>query len=439
MTKPEQLWHAGPNYAADAVILNDREQICLIQRKSDGSWALPGGFIDPGEHSLHAAIREAHEETHCIFDGGELVYSGKVNDPRNSSDRWIESDAYLFTTSETELRADDDAADVAWFDLDHLPHPLYGSHAEIIASTLDYIALRETLSRAEPIPTRGGHMAYQYGLYALDNGHLFTKKHDACQFSDQRRSTNSRYYLHKEHLVLSHLRDQGYTMVPSRSVLIGGHTLVSEGLAEADGWRWRAPEEAVYEQYMADVIHSLHQLHEVTPYRIADEPIQQSVESFYREGWGSYTPEARRAVIQKLEQYTPRLHPASARSIPQFIADIDSLAITNPPNPTARYSHHDARQNNIAWHPDHGVKIVDWSWYSPGTEHADSTMFLIDMAKSQRPVENYLADSFDPEHARLLIGFWIMHSLWPTRNDNDTVRLHQVASALTAYQLLQSA
>lgn len=436
MTKPEQLWRVGPNYAADAVILNDRDQICLIQRKSDGSWALPGGFVDPGEHSLHAAKREAYEEAHCAVDGGELVFSGKVTDPRNSADRWIESDAYLFTASDTKLQADDDAADAAWFNLDNLPNPLYGSHAEIIASALDYTALHELLTRAEQVPTKGGHMAYKYGLYAIDNGHLFTKIYDPHQFSDMRRSDHSRYYLHKEHLVVSHLREHGYDMVPSGGMLVGGHTLVSEGLAEAEGWHWRAPDETQYEQYMADVLQSLQQLQEIAPYQIADEPILQSLDSFYREGWGSYTPDTHSAIIEKLEQFAPRLHPDTARSIDRFIGDLDGLAIGAPANAPDRYAHHDARQNNIAWHPDHGVKIVDWSWYSPGTKHADSTMFLIDMAKSHRPIETYRAEYFDADHAKLLIGFWIMHSLWPTRDGNDTVRLHQVASALTAYQML---
>ena len=64
--QPEKLWYDGPNYTADAVIINAvARRILLIQRK-DTQWALPGGFVDPDEEALDAAKREAWEETVAI-------------------------------------------------------------------------------------------------------------------------------------------------------------------------------------------------------------------------------------------------------------------------------------------------------------------------------------------------------------------------------------
>lgn len=56
-------------------IVND-EQILLLHRqdhKSQGNkWGIPGGKIDQNESPLHAAVREAKEETGYVFDENEV-------------------------------------------------------------------------------------------------------------------------------------------------------------------------------------------------------------------------------------------------------------------------------------------------------------------------------------------------------------------------------
>lgn len=53
---PKKLWYEGPNYTADAVVINPAsKRLLLIQRKDTGQWALPGGFVDEGEIALDAA------------------------------------------------------------------------------------------------------------------------------------------------------------------------------------------------------------------------------------------------------------------------------------------------------------------------------------------------------------------------------------------------
>jgi thiamine kinase-like enzyme len=99
------------------------------------------------------------------------------------------------------------------------------------------------------------------------------------------------------------------------------------------------------------------------------------------------------------------------------------------------FTHHDLRQANLAWHPQLGVKIIDWSWAGTGRKYSDTTTLLIDLHKSGHDVEKYL-DYFNPDHALTLIGFWLAHSLWPTKSDDDSVRFHQVVSAISAYNLL---
>ena len=51
---------------AFCLVENSRGEILLIQRgygKEKGKWSLPGGFVDRGESSKHAAYRETKEET----------------------------------------------------------------------------------------------------------------------------------------------------------------------------------------------------------------------------------------------------------------------------------------------------------------------------------------------------------------------------------------
>lgn len=50
------------NFACDAVPMRDGH-VYLIERKDNRGWALPGGFIDPGETPEFAVKRELHEET----------------------------------------------------------------------------------------------------------------------------------------------------------------------------------------------------------------------------------------------------------------------------------------------------------------------------------------------------------------------------------------
>ncbi|MBD0417486.1 NUDIX hydrolase [Oryzicola mucosus] len=57
----EAKYGRGPHVSVD-VFVEWCGQVLLIRRQ-DGTWALAGGFVDPGEQLLNAAIRELTEET----------------------------------------------------------------------------------------------------------------------------------------------------------------------------------------------------------------------------------------------------------------------------------------------------------------------------------------------------------------------------------------
>jgi 8-oxo-dGTP diphosphatase len=102
-----------PSVTADCVVFDSGGRLLLIRRRHppfEGQFALPGGFVDPGETTEAAARRELMEETGLTARDLRLVgvYSKPGRDPRG----WTISIAYLVSAGDDALVAGDDAAEV---------------------------------------------------------------------------------------------------------------------------------------------------------------------------------------------------------------------------------------------------------------------------------------------------------------------------------------
>ena len=123
-----------PKLMVDVVIPDAEGRVLLIQRANDpyeGSWALPGGFVDVGETVEDAAVREAKEETGLDVELLRLVgvYSDPERDPRGHN----VSVAFL-ARAEGDPSAASDAADAAF--LDPSSTDLAFDHESIISDAL---------------------------------------------------------------------------------------------------------------------------------------------------------------------------------------------------------------------------------------------------------------------------------------------------------------
>jgi ADP-ribose pyrophosphatase len=150
----------GPNNAADPVVVasdpetSDRK-ILLVRRGDTGTWALPGGKVNPGEQVSRTAVRELEEEAGIDLREveAEVVYEGYVDDPRNTDNAWFETTARLFRLNYVpQPTAGSDAAEARWFGcnsinqlraeirtldaLQETMEPLYASHSQIIEEAL---------------------------------------------------------------------------------------------------------------------------------------------------------------------------------------------------------------------------------------------------------------------------------------------------------------
>jgi 8-oxo-dGTP diphosphatase len=128
---------------------DDAHKVLLIQRGNppfEGSWALPGGFIEMDEKMVGSAYRELEEET--MLKGVGLKQFKTYGDPgRDPRGRTVSVVYYGFTSAENAtVRGGDDAKNAEWFALDNLPKLAF-DHNLILSELIEGINHRGTEAR----------------------------------------------------------------------------------------------------------------------------------------------------------------------------------------------------------------------------------------------------------------------------------------------------
>jgi len=111
----------SPKLTVDGIVIENK-RILIIKRKNQpfkGKWALPGGFVEYGEKTEEAVIREVFEETGLKTKIKNLVgvYSDPNRDPRGHTISVV----YLLDIYKGNIQSGDDASEARFFNLKNLP------------------------------------------------------------------------------------------------------------------------------------------------------------------------------------------------------------------------------------------------------------------------------------------------------------------------------
>lgn len=124
---------ATPALTTDCVVFDARGRVLLIRRGNppfEGSYALPGGFVEVGESVEDACRRELSEETG--LDVGNLRLIGVYSDPGRDPRGHTCSVAFLARVGSASPIAGDDAAAADWVE-NWRAQGLAFDHAQILA------------------------------------------------------------------------------------------------------------------------------------------------------------------------------------------------------------------------------------------------------------------------------------------------------------------
>lgn len=131
-----------PQVTVDALIVMPGKRIVLVERKHfPTGWAIPGGFVDPGESLAEAVRREALEETGLEVELEDIfhVYSQPWRDPRG------DTVSVMYHCSAVGVpRGGDDAKTARAFRFADIPwNEMAFDHAEVLRDFLKFLETGE--------------------------------------------------------------------------------------------------------------------------------------------------------------------------------------------------------------------------------------------------------------------------------------------------------
>lgn len=117
---------------ASAVLIEKENLVLLVRRVHEpfrGLWTLPAGFVNGGEDPAEAAARECLEET------GLIVKIKNVYDVIAGREHERGADFVIVYSAEIisgEMKPDDDADAVEWFDKNNLPQLAFKATQKVL-------------------------------------------------------------------------------------------------------------------------------------------------------------------------------------------------------------------------------------------------------------------------------------------------------------------
>ncbi|MFP6584182.1 MAG: NUDIX domain-containing protein [Candidatus Hydrogenedentota bacterium] len=127
-----KFYYYNPVPAACCFLTNADGELLMVQRSVEprkGLWTLPGGFVESGETTEEAALRELEEETGLIGSGVTLLGASSL--PGKTTGGVIVL-AYTVDSWEGEMEAKTDAMDLGFFSLEKRPEVAFEVHMNLL-------------------------------------------------------------------------------------------------------------------------------------------------------------------------------------------------------------------------------------------------------------------------------------------------------------------
>jgi 8-oxo-dGTP diphosphatase len=134
----DTIYYDNPIPVVALVGRNENGQLLLVKRKVEpkkGFWALPGGFMDSGESSIQAVLREMEEETGLRGNVERLI---DIYNHESKMYGYVIIIIYEVTIIGGELKAGDDAECADFFDIDKIPHLAFNFHEVAVKQIIEY-------------------------------------------------------------------------------------------------------------------------------------------------------------------------------------------------------------------------------------------------------------------------------------------------------------
>lgn len=136
-TVREKVGHMAMFSPVVTLVLYKDGKVLLQKRQDNGTWAIHGGGIDPGETYIEALNREIKEELNIkpvkpILFG---IYSGEklFNIYPNKDEVYVLNHVFFCDKYEGEISFNDgEVLETKWFNIDNLPNNILGVDVPIV-------------------------------------------------------------------------------------------------------------------------------------------------------------------------------------------------------------------------------------------------------------------------------------------------------------------